>query len=413
MLGIYRGGTAVRGIVIGDPPWYAWAINLNASKGQIGQVLWNKTYTPPPGNTTISFGRASQEDRVWTIWCKEYRKHYGYSLDTGNLLWGPTEPAETQLGIFETWTIFYDHKLYTHGTKGTVDCYDAKTGEHLWIYEAIDPYTECLWSNNWVIRVDFIADGKIYLRQSEHSANNPKPRGAPYICLNATTGEEIWRINGGYRGTDWGGRGFIGDSIIAKFNTYDGQIFAIGKGPSATTVTAPDIGVPLGSSVTIRGTVMDISPGTKDYALAARFPSGVPAVADESMSDWMKHVYNQFERPTNASGVEVVLSVLDSNGNYREIGKAISDSNGFYSLQWIPDISGKYTVYANFAGSKSYWPSSAETAMSVDEPPPEVPEEEPITQNVATFPMEGMYAITGIFIVVILVMGLLLFKKKQ
>jgi hypothetical protein len=91
----------------------------------------------------------------------------------------------------------------------------------------------------------------------------------------------------------------------------------------------------------------------------------------------MGYVYMQKPRPTDVTGVEVTLSVLDSNGNFREIGKTTSDSNGFYSFQWIPDIPGKYTVYASFAGSESYWPSHAETAFIVDEAP-EIPSAEPI-----------------------------------
>ena len=39
---------------------------------------------------------------------------------------------------------------------------------------------------------------------------------------------------------------------------------------------------------------------------------------------------------------------------------------GFYSYKWKPDIDGKYTVYAKFGGSESYWPSQATTAFAVD-----------------------------------------------
>ena len=57
---------------------------------------------------------------------------------------------------------------------------------------------------------------------------------------------------------------------------------------------------------------------------------------------------------------------LDANGNFRQIGTATSDSSGLFSYQWTPDIPGKYTVYASFDGSNSYWPSHAETAFAVD-----------------------------------------------
>jgi hypothetical protein len=203
-------------------------------------------------------------------------------------------------------------------------------------------------------------------------------------------------------GTSWGGAPIIGDSIVACFNSYDDRIYAIGKGPSATTVSVQNDVIVHGSSVLIKGTVTDESAGAK----------GTPAIADESMSEWMKYIYMQFPRPTNATGVPITLSVLDANGNYREIGTTTSDSSGLFSYLWQPDITGKYTVFASFDGSKSYWPSSAETAFGVDEAPEVPPEDETPTQTAATFPIEGMYALTGIFIAVIAVLGFLLYRKK-
>ena len=63
----------------------------------------------------------------------------------------------------------------------------------------------------------------------------------------------------------------------------------------------------------------------------------------------------------NTVGVPVTISVLDSNFNYRTIGTTTSDLYGSFGLTWTPDIPGDFTVIANFAGSNSYWPSSAST----------------------------------------------------
>jgi hypothetical protein len=84
------------------------------------------------------------------------------------------------------------------------------------------------------------------------------------------------------------------------------------------------------------------------------------------MTDWMAYVYQQKPCPTTFKGVEVSLDVVDSNGNHRNIGKATTEASGFFSYQWKPDIEGKYTVIASFAGTNGYWPSSAETAFAVD-----------------------------------------------
>jgi hypothetical protein len=395
-----------------------WGLNLNTSKGNIGDLLFNNTWNAPAewvlGNVTVSGFNGgwmcwSPEDLIGVMWIKETREHYGFSLVDGSYLWGPTEPQYYLDSIDDSASdvrsIAYG-KLYSASVGGICYCYDVKNGTRLWQYAADDPYTEIQWSNNWWLKPVFICDGKIYLGHTEHSVNTPMPRGAPFICLNATTGEEIWRINGAFRQTRWGGRAIIGDSIIATMDTYDQRVYAIGKGPSATTVSIQNDVITHGGSVLVKGMVTDISPGTQEYAKTARFPNGVPAVADENMSDWMLHVYKQFELPADVIGVEVVLSVLDPNNNCYEIGRATSDASGFYSCAFTPEVPGKYTIYASFAGSKAYYGSSAETAINVEEAPAATPAPTPTPA-----PMTDTYIVgsTAGIIIAIVVVGLLLF----
>jgi outer membrane protein assembly factor BamB len=389
-----------------------WGLNLNSSKGTIGGVLFNKSWKAPTdwieGNQSISWSSWSAEDKVGVLWSKELRQHYGVSLETGELIWGPT-PSQYYLDMYEgtqlmTHLIAYG-KLYASGVAGIVYCYDVKTGELLWTYEAADPYTEYLFGNNWWLGVPFITDGKIYAGTLEHSPNQPLPRGGPFVCLNATTGELIWRINGAFRQTGWGGPAIIGDSIIATMDTYDQRIYGIGKGPSATTVAAsPKVSVH-GSSVLVEGTVTDISPGTEEYSRTARFPNGVPAVADENMSDWMLYVYKQFERPADVTGVEVVLEVLDPNNNYYEVGRTTSDANGLFHCAFTPEVPGEYTIIASFAGSGAYYGSFAETAINVEEAPPPTPEPTPTPASVAD--MYFLPVSIGMIIAIVIVLALL------
>jgi hypothetical protein len=78
-------------------------------------------------------------------------------------------------------------------------------------------------------------------------------------------------------------------------------------------------------------------------------------------------VYQQRPAPTNFTGVPVTLNVVDANGNYRSIGTATTDTTGAFSFVWSPDITGAYMVYATFAGTQGYFPSTASTAFNVME----------------------------------------------
>ena len=114
-------------------------------------------------------------------------------------------------------------------------------------------------------------------------------------------------------------------------------------------------------------------------------------------------------KPVDATGVAVTLTVFDPNGNTYEIGSAVSNSDGKYSFEWIPQVPGEYKLTATFAGSESYWPSSARTAVFVDEalPPPVEPpvEPEPLTDTYVMVSAAGIIiaiVIAGVIIVLLL-----------
>ncbi|MEM1785482.1 MAG: PQQ-binding-like beta-propeller repeat protein [Candidatus Bathyarchaeia archaeon] len=354
---------------------------ISVKPGEIGRLKFNFSWIPfpdawldVPGSRPID-----PENRVFIIAEKQTRKYYAFDLDTGRKLWGPQDYEEPD---FHSYSIIYFApwgqsvcaygKLFTGGYGGEINAYDIKTGKHLWSYTVTDPYNEFTWGN-WPTPIYLVADGKIYIGHQEHSGNPPLPRGAPFICLDAETGEEVFRVDGLVRSTRWGGQPIIADSIILWFDTYSNMIFAIGKGPTRTTVTAPDVGVPVGSTIVIRGTVMDVSPGTNDPRIALRFPGGVPAVADECMGDWMLYVYKQFPRPTgNMKGVWVKLDAVNVyTGEYIDIGGTHTDPwSGMFTVSWQPPKEGLWWIIASFPGSKSYWPSCAQTSIAVTPPTP-------------------------------------------
>ncbi len=392
-----------------------WGLSL--VKGQEGTVLFNTTWNNPSawitGNQSISYVTGESNSLMATLWSKEMRQYYGLSLSTGQIVWGPT-PSQYYMDQYSEYgnTIAYGIFFETH-TGGTLYAYNVTNGNLIWNYNATDTYVEYKISPNWWLYIDFISDGKVYVGHAEHSSGDPKPRGAPYLCFNATTGDIIWQIDGAFRQTEWGQPGIIGDSIIATMDTYDQQIYAIGKGPTSTAVSAPDVGVTLGSSVMISGSVTDVSPGASQDAIKMRFPNGLPAVSDDSMSDWMLYVYKQFSKPANATGVTVSLDVVDANNNYRNIGTTTSDASGAFSFAWKPDIAGKYTVYATFTGSKAYYGSSAQSAFVVDEAPA-TPTPTQTQTGLATTSDLLMYLAVSVLaiIIAIAVVGLLLLRKR-
>jgi outer membrane protein assembly factor BamB len=402
-------GDRVIGADISTTEVTIWGLSLEP--GQEGNLLFKNTWNAPTdwaaGNVSIGWEIASLEDRVGVLWSKEERQFYGFSLETGEYLW-KTDP-EPYLNIYASSrsAIAYG-RLFSVGYSGVVHCYNITTGELLWAYEARDPLNEILWSNNWPLYMGFITDGKIYLHSAEHSPVDPRPRGAPTICLDVETGELVFEIN--LRGHHWGESPIIGDSIMAMYNSYDQRVYAVGKGPSATTVTAsPEVSVH-GSSVLVKGMVTDISPGTQEYALTARFPRGVPAVCDENMSDWMQYVYMQFERPADMVGVEVVIEVLDPNNNYYEVGRTTSDASGYFGCEFTPEVPGLYKIITSFAGSGAYYGSFAETFINVEEAPAATPAPTPTPA-----PMTDTYVMGfGIAMIIAIVIGfaLLLLRKR-
>jgi outer membrane protein assembly factor BamB len=398
-----------------------WAISIQPTA--MGNLLYNTSWTPPnewrSGNVSVGSGMQSgfvswsQESQAVVLWVRETRQSYGFNLNNGQYMWA-TEFSQHFQDAWDdspSYSHIIDYNMYISAScGGTAYAYNISTGKLIWTYNATDPYTESYLGLNWWLMPVVVTEGKIYLGSMEHSAQEPKPRGAPFICLNATTGEEIWRINGAFRQTRWGGRGIIGDSIIATMDTYDQQVYAVGKGPSSTTVTAPDIGTAAGTPIVIKGTVLDVSPGTQDDAMKLRFPNGVPVMSDANMSEWMLHVYKQFETPANVIGVQVDIFAVDSNMNTAKIGTATSDIYGNYGFSWTPATAGAYQIVSAFAGSKSYYGSAATTYLTVGPAP------EPIQFPEQATPIDYTMTIVGMgiaIIIVVAIVGALILLRKR
>jgi hypothetical protein len=401
ILGRSSGITLASNWRVTPDPYTMWAIS-DRDDGTRGNLLWKKEYPAPPNNMTRMLGHQPIDpvNRMFLLTNRETGQRLGYSLDNGDLMWGPVG-EEREIQYYSARQGFPAYGiLYISGYGGEILAYSTLNGTLLWKYNNTDLGTELPWGLT-PTHISAIADGVVYAFSGEHSPNKPLYHGYRTRAIDAFTGEELWTLKG------WAASGLgttlapiaIADGFLVYWNLYDGQVYTVGKGPSATTVSIQNDVITHGNTVLIKGTVMDIAAGTEQAAQAARFPNGVPAVSDESMSDWMEYVYMQKPRPA-ATGVNVTLTVLDPNGNVYDIGTATSDSTGMYKFLWEPLVPGEYTIIAQFAGSESYWPSYAETAIGVLEAPAATPEPTPA-------PLTDTYvAGFGIALIIIVVAGI-------
>lgn len=408
-----------------DTPYTYFTLNINENTpSSIGSVVWHNTLQPPPDNITVLEAGVDPVNGVFVENYRETSQYVGYSLATGDKLWGPTAP-EASLDYYGSpasgslANAFGYGNMYVSAYAGIVYCYSTKTGDLLWTYgngvsddNSTNSGLETPFAH-YPTFVQAIGSGLVYLVTTEHTPETPLFKGGAASAINATTGLLVWSISD-YTGEFETFSYAAADGYNTWFNGYDNQIYVVGRGPSKTTVTAPDEGLASGQPVVIRGTVTDISAGTLQTEQAADFPNGVPVCSDASMSQWMAYVYQQQPEPTNFTGVPVTITVTDSNNNTYTIGTTMTNANGMYTLTWTPTIPGNYTVTANFAGTNGYYPSYDTTSFAVMQPTSATPTVTPSTANLATTSDLALY-IAGAAIAIIIaiaIVGAVLLRKK-
>jgi len=399
-----------------------WALSLE--EGKEGTLLWQYEYTPPRayapatqaprGRYPISGPFVVPENDVFHFYDPNTLERWGYDLITGQPLWGPTDP-EPSMNYYGMPYNVYDGKLLSHGYGGTLTAYDIRTGDVLWKYEASNVGFESPYGN-YPIGIGCIADGKIYLGSGEHSPTQPIWRGPNMRCIDADTGEELWKI--AFHGVSMpmgnGGSNYaIADGYLVGLNAYDMKLYCFGKGPSATTVTVKNDVTAKGESVQITGTVIDKAAGTQQQEQAGKFPNGVPAIADEYQEDWMEYVYMQQAMPTDIQGVTVKLYAIDPNGNYQDIGETTSDIWGNFGKSWMPPVEGEYLIIAEFSGSNAYYKSSSSTYITVDPAPSAGGSIEPEPTEAPLITTEMAIILAAAIIAIAVLAGFFVIKKRK
>ena len=403
-----------------------WEV-LAAMNAETGALKWVKNFTYPEFEALQPFTRFTNGGMYCNGNYMWYNLHNNVinAIDcaTGNLAWKSsvkTPYGDGQPNYYDELAASIPSNLNSNGRfvimgfGGDIWCINATTGSTIWYTNTTTllgpsgletPFniwplwtfggTQCM-SND----VLYVGDG--------HAYNPPMFHGAQLLAINMTNGQLIWsELDFPVISQQ------IAYGVVTSLNCYDEQVYAFGKGPSMTTVTAPNVGVTTETSITITGTVTDVSAGVSQSEVAKNYPNGLPCVSDESQSKFMEHVYQDQPMRSNATGVSVTISVLDSNNNFRAIGTTTSNVYGTYSLTWTPDIPGDYTVISSFAGSNSYYPSSSATAFHASSPAATPTTTAVPVLNFATTSDLILYIVgaTVAIIIAIAIVGILLLRK--
>jgi hypothetical protein len=344
------------GVAVGER---VMAASLKNQRPDDNNLLWNVT-TDLSSGLEIFFAAPSVADHGKFAARMQNGEWWAWDLNTGQIAW--KSESTWPWGRFGGYDVQSAYGLLFSEDYDGIRAINWTNGNIEWHFHAPTPYPyETYYEGDYSFHsAGMVADGMLYTFNTEHTPSQPITRGWRLFCINATTGENVWNITcgQGIPGSRYF-QGAIADGYLCMTNEYDGYTYYYGKGPSATTVTAPGTGIALGDTVTITGTVTDQSPAQP----------GTGCVSDESITQWMEYLHMQHPFPTNSTGVPIRIDVLDANDNYRNIGTAISDPSGTFGFSWKPDIPGQYKVIATFAGSGSYGSSYAVTYFNVMEAP--------------------------------------------
>ncbi len=375
---------------------------------QTGAVTFNKTIDEPQysGSSNIA-----DKGKIAVLSARGY--YVALNLADGSLAWtGEQMDYPWDASGFGTYGVQSAYGMLFREAYSGVYAFDWDTGKIVWKFEspATFPYEGSYTDDNGTTVYPFdapaiIADGKMFVYNSEHTPATPYIRGWKLYAINITNGEKVWDVM--IPGSSWfsGSDLAVSDGYLSVGGA-DGYQYIIGRGLSATTVTTSSKTPASGTTILIEGTVLDQSPAQ----------TGTPCVSQESMGTQMNYLHRQ--QPQNGvtgtetiTGVPVTLTAIDPNGNAQTIDTVTT--NGYYgtfSCAWTPDNEGKWTIIASFVADDSYGSSSAATDIEVVAAPQST---QTVTPSQITNPPYELYIVgTGIAIIVVILAALLLLRKR-
>jgi hypothetical protein len=365
-----------------------------------GNRLWIKDFGFAVVAGASRYDPTSDEYGIVGFFDTVAMNYVAFDVKTGNKLW------ESDPGFDYPWGSSYPpvasagDKWYTYNTDGYVRCYEFATGKQVWkthigatnetIYGTWPGFSVQSGGAGSSLRSFGGADKTLFVSTGISWGTQPFTRFHKLRAYDMDIGDLLWSIPGIYVPI------IVADGYLVAGNSADGKLYTFGKGKTETTVTIQDDVIAEGSSVLIKGTIMDMSPAQPN----------TPAVAKESMDEWMEYLHMQnatlINNPPCPKGVPVQLMALNPDGSITNLITVTSDMYGQFSHLYTPTTKGTYTIVAAFDGDDSYWSSSAATDIAVTEAPsPAVPiePEEPaplITTEIAIIIAVVVVAVIGI-----------------
>jgi len=337
--------------ITSSTPVYIAAYNMKTGAQDYASVL------QPPTGLPNDFGATIEETNLYNghyyLFIKQTLQWAMWNCRTGGQPVWISQPYTNAWGTYAQsgGELEANGLFYAAGWDGEIHAYSVANGNQVFDFHAANagfntPYGVYPFYGG----ITVTADGKLIAQTAQHGNGVlAMYQGQALYVINATSGQSLWNMTG------WWNYGALADGVWVVQNNYDNQIYAFGQGATATTVESTLTAITQGQSVVIQGTVTDQSPGAK----------GTPAISDKSMTAWMAYLYEQQSLSTHPTGVQVHLTAIDPNGNTEDLGYVTSDASGLFSYMFQPPVPGKYTIVATFAGSNSYYGSSAETTIGV------------------------------------------------
>ena len=263
------------------PQDYQIEVGYNATTGKF---LWvqNRTVAEPGQTAQGLMGPVA--NGIYVEFNKATRQFYGFSIITGEKLWGPTTPLPNPLATYTSaYTVTDSGNIFVANGLQSIYAISFASGALVWTWTSPPAGLQTGWPNYPIEGAGIISAGGIVYVPTGNSHGDQLFKGAQLYAINASNGNQLWGIDAFVESSM-----AAADGKLVMFNGYDNQIYGFGPGQTATTISAsPEISIH-GNNVLIQGTVTDQSPGQTCLGIPA---AGTPAVSDASMSEWMEYLY--------------------------------------------------------------------------------------------------------------------------